>query len=109
MTAVRSSHSTSSKGSWPERKPVGSSLGAGAQTSVGGEKEVKKKHNILGHPNILPQSIDVEKGFPMRIPDPRGALFGVPIGPAGSSWARMAWGRLNPGAELYCLCKVLIL
>jgi hypothetical protein len=46
-------------------------------TTAGGDEAVKKKHKMLGHREIVPQSIDVEKGLMMRVPGVREALFGV--------------------------------
>jgi hypothetical protein len=51
-----------------------------ADSTAGGKNVVKKKHKMLGHRDIVPQSVDVEKGLRMRILGVSGAVFGVLLG-----------------------------
>ena len=50
-------------------------------STAGGGEAVKKKHKMLGHREIVPQSIDVEKGLAMRVPGVRKAFLGARLDP----------------------------
>src|SRR3989442_1779794 len=65
----------------PDRERSALPKEQGLHTTAGGEQAVKKKHKMLGHREIVPQSIDVEKGLGVRVPGFPGAFFGFLTGP----------------------------